>query len=780
MSDSRAQTNARTPLPRDARPFFNLRAKFVMFFSLILVLACSALSWYFIETRRASMLDELNRLGAILLTSVVNNGQFRYAGLVAEDRATLEQFTQSLIAVDEVIYVVIRGAHGSILAQQNKRGLASSDSRTFAQERRFYPEERMALALYRTTPTTPRITPVALSNDDILVPAVVASDWLWLLLPSQETWYDFALPVLRGPTTDPSLPSVPLELEEGIASVKPRAVQMAQGVVQIGLTDAQVKRTLRELVRNVLILTMLIIVAGILGVHILTMRITTPIRKLASVAQQLAEGETPQPLVPSTHDEIGQLTRTFNAMTQSLHERNAAIAANLETIQKQVGQLTTVHQTSAAVTRTLDLNELMDTVLQLLMVNLGLSRMLLMLRLDESNTASIARVAGVTEDIAQAARQIRVSFKEDDSLMAELFIRAKPVLTKDIETVAHRMQPTTLELARRVGMISFVAVPLQSHNQVLGIVVGDRGSQFCTAEDLEILLTIAGHVATAIDNARTYGRLAHLTQNLEQRIEERTAELARANERLQEHDRRRTMFVSVASHELRTPMTVIRSFADNMLDGVAGALSERQTTYLKRIGHNLNRLTRIINQLLDWSRLDLKKDELHVESLDLRQLSAVVVDSLRTMADEKSLTITINASEAFPTIQGDKDRLEQVLSNLIGNAIKFTPPGGRVSVELEPLPDDVVQVCVADTGCGIPQEHLLHIFDEFSKVPSAIPTSQGAQLGLFITKSFIGMHNGRIWVESAEGIGTRFYLALPCRQARSPIANPQNSSTGNA
>jgi signal transduction histidine kinase len=106
---------------------------------------------------------------------------------------------------------------------------------------------------------------------------------------------------------------------------------------------------------------------------------------------------------------------------------------------------------------------------------------------------------------------------------------------------------------------------LQSHNQTLGFIVGDRDVLPCSEEDLHILMTIASHVATAIDNARTYANLAQLTQHLEQRIQERTLELSMANQQLQEHDRRRTMFVSVASHELRTPMTAIRSFADNIL-----------------------------------------------------------------------------------------------------------------------------------------------------------------------------------------------------------------------
>jgi signal transduction histidine kinase len=308
---------------------------------------------------------------------------------------------------------------------------------------------------------------------------------------------------------------------------------------------------------------------------------------------------------------------------------------------------------------------------------------------------------------------------------------------------------------------SFVAVPLQIHSRVLGFLAGDRGASPCTSEDLSILSTIASHVASAIDNARAYAHLTELTQHLEQRIEDRTRELSVANERLQDHDRRRSMFVSVASHELRTPMTAIRSFTDNMLDGVAGTLTERQRTYLTRIGHNLNRLTRIINQLLDWSRLDLHKETLRLEALCLMQVTTLVVDSLRTVADEKQIGIDLRLPQALPPVCGDPDKVEQILWNLIGNAIKFTPPQGTVTVTAEALEDGQVQICIADTGCGIAPEHLPRIFNEFSKVPSTMATSQGAQLGLFITKSLITMHHGHIWIESSQGEGTKVWFTLP-------------------
>jgi signal transduction histidine kinase/HAMP domain-containing protein len=577
--------------------------------------------------------------------------------------------------------------------------------------------------------------------------------------------YDFALPVLRTAKEDTSLPPFSIQMEEGSATSSSTQPTVVSGVVQIGLTDAHLKHGLSTIIRNILILTALIIIAGALGAHLLTLRITRPLRNLAGVARQVAEGHSPVPLTPSTRDEIGQLTIIFNLMIDSLRERSLAIAENMATIKHQVGQLTTLHQVSAALARTLDLNQILNTVLELLIANLGFTRMFLMLRHRERDTAYVAKIAGVSPDIAEAARHLDVPIQNDGSLQADLLIHGKPLLILSLETIADRMQPQILDLARRAGVTSFIAVPLQSQNQTLGYLAADRGSQPCTDEDLHMLSTIASHVAAAIDNARAYSHLETFTQYLEQRIAERTKELSTANERLQEHDRRRSLFLSVASHELRTPMTVIRSFADNMRDGIAGAVSEQQLTYLTRIGHNLNRLTRIINQLLDWSRIDSEKEVLCLTPVCLEATALLVAENLRTIASDKSITLEIVHAEGLPAVLGERDKLEQILWNLIGNAIKFTPPGGRVTVDFRTTPEDFVQTSVADTGCGIDPGYIGKIFQEFSKVPSATPTAQGAQLGLFITKSLVTMHRGTIWVESTLGTGTSFYFTVPvCSQ----------------
>ncbi len=540
------------PMPLRAGHSIGLRAKFVLFFSLILAIACSALSWYYVEERRAAIARNIQQLGTILLTSLVHNEHFRYAGLVGEDHDTLQQFMEGLVAVQDVVYVVITRSDGSVLAQHTKGSRLSSASLDRSVDHPLYPEPQIAKQLIQSPNTTPLMTPLSTSN-------ILSNRFAW-----EEIVYDFAMPVLRAAKGSTSLPAFSIQMEDGHTSSSPAQPALVSGVVQIGLSDAHRKHDLAAAIGDILLLTALIIGAGALGAYFLTLRITRPLRSLAGVAQQVAEGRSPVPLTPATHDEVGHLMSMFNLMTRSLQERNIAITTNMATIKYHVSQLTTLHQVSAAIAGTLDLNQILNTVLQLLIANLGFTRMFLMLRHRERDTAYVAQIAGVSPDIAEAARRLDVPIQNDGSLQADLLIHGKPLLVLSLESVADRMHPPILELARRTGVTSFVAVPLQSHNQMLGYLAADRGSQPCTDEDLHMLLTIASHVASAIDNATAYAHLEELTQHLEQRIAERTQELSTANEQLLEEDRRRLRFLAVASHELRTPMTVIRSFTDNM------------------------------------------------------------------------------------------------------------------------------------------------------------------------------------------------------------------------
>ncbi len=266
-----------------------------------------------------------------------------------------------------------------------------------------------------------------------------------------------------------------------------------------------------------------------------------------------------------------------------------------------------------------------------------------------------------------------------------------------------------------------------------------------------------------LEQERTVVELRTLNADLENRIRERTRSLAVANERLRELDERKSAFVSIASHEIRTPLTSMKGFVENMLAGVTGDLRERQALYLTRVKYNIERLTRTLNDLLDLSRIEAGHVELRLADVSLTEVTAEALDNLRPQAEAKSLVLETTAPSPLAPVRGDRDKILQILTNLIHNAIKFTPSSGRILISLTAVENSAIQVCVADTGCGIAAEEVPNVFDRFYRSDSGTTETRGAGLGLAITKSLVDLHRGRIWVESTVGSGSRFSFTLPTR-----------------
>ena len=266
------------------------------------------------------------------------------------------------------------------------------------------------------------------------------------------------------------------------------------------------------------------------------------------------------------------------------------------------------------------------------------------------------------------------------------------------------------------------------------------------------------------EQKRAEQALDQLNQTLERRIQDRTSTLQTAVEQLQELDRLKSAFVTIVSHELRTPLTSIKGLVENMLQELTGPLNDKQTHYLSRIQLNAERLTRMLNELLDLSKIEAGKMELLRSSMSLHELFADLLEGFQPLARLKSISMEVTATEGMPTVHADRDKLYEVLSNLLDNAIKFTPPGGLVQIGAQILDSRYIQIGVSDTGCGISEAHLLKIFDKFYRVQSSSESVAGAGLGLAITRGLVELHGGTIAVESAPGKGSHFYFTLPYNQ----------------
>jgi len=547
----------------------------------------------------------------------------------------------------------------------------------------------------------------------------------------------------------------------GFVSLIIVVVCSALGVYFIQQRAEVMDSSLNALILKTALITVVIILCGIAVTIVLARRIITPLKCLAGGASRVAEGDLTVSVTPTTHDEVGQLTEAFTHMTESLKERDLAISSHIQTITKQVRELAALNKISMAVATTLEIDKLLATVLRLLIQNVGFKNARLVLYDSDRRVVYGSRLAGVPEEVDREWRKVEVSVQDDGSLLAELLIHGRPVLIEDIDTAALRLTPFNLKPIRAAGVISIVCAPLKSKEHILGYIGAARGAQRCTQEDLDLLVTIASAVAVAFDNARAYQQLEHLAQTLEQRVPHRTQLLLEANRRLQELDKLKSDFVSTVSHELRTPMTSIKGYVDNILDGLTGALTERQSYYLNRVKSNVERLTRMINELLDLSRIEAGKVDLNLGNVRMHEFVSEVVEGFQVMAQQKGLTLRMHQPDELPVIRCDHDKLHQVLTNLVQNAIKFTPAGGEVRVESQVRADGFLTIGVIDTGCGIPPHELDKVFEKFYRGEFGSPDDPRWGLGLAIAKSLVKLHGGQIWVESTPGQGSRFYFTVP-------------------
>jgi signal transduction histidine kinase len=233
---------------------------------------------------------------------------------------------------------------------------------------------------------------------------------------------------------------------------------------------------------------------------------------------------------------------------------------------------------------------------------------------------------------------------------------------------------------------------------------------------------------------------------------------------LKKQDEIKSEFVSVASHELRTPLAAIKNAIQLILTGKTGAINEAQTKFLSMAERNISRLTNILNDLLNLSRIESGKMKMDFEKLDLRSLIENILSSFKAQVDGKSITLQMEVPQKVPAVYGDREKVEQILTNLVGNALKFTPEGGEVVISVEPYDGGgkMMAIAVKDSGIGIPPDQFEKIFDKFYQVEGSLQRSVGGTgLGLAITKGLVEAHQGKIFIESGVGKGSTFTFTLP-------------------
>jgi len=250
-------------------------------------------------------------------------------------------------------------------------------------------------------------------------------------------------------------------------------------------------------------------------------------------------------------------------------------------------------------------------------------------------------------------------------------------------------------------------------------------------------------------------------EELTAQLKEKIVELEQANIALKEASRHKSRFLASVSHELRTPLNAIIGFSELLLDGVMGEINDEQRESLSDILTSGQHLLDLINDILDISKIEAGKMEFKLEALDLGEVIADAVETIRPALDDKKHHLKVSIEQGLPPVRADRSRLRQVFLNLLSNAVKFTPPGGEIGIEVV-RDGDWCRVSVIDNGIGIRKEDQERIFEAFTQAEAPNgQTTQGTGLGLTLTRQFIERMGGKIWVESRYGKGSRFTFTLP-------------------
>jgi len=345
---------------------------------------------------------------------------------------------------------------------------------------------------------------------------------------------------------------------------------------------------------------------------------------------------------------------------------------------------------------------------------------------DDASEEFVQRVATETGGaLAEARRTTRV--RKGEGVLGRTAITLEPVQVPDI-TAPGAYQSRLRENLIESGIRAILAVPMVREDRLIGCLAVTRTQpgEF-PAETIELLRTFATQSALAIQNARLF-----------REIEDKSRQLEVASQHKSE-------FLANMSHELRTPLNAIIGFSEVLTDRIFGELNEKQEEYLKDIYASGTHLLSLINDILDLSKIEAGRMELELTQFDLPTAIENAMMLVRERAGRRSIALHTNIDNRLGQIQADERKIRQVVLNMLSNAIKFTPEGGRIDVGAVPK-DGFVEVSVSDTGIGIAREDQEKVFEEFRQVGTAAKKVEGTGLGLTLCRKFVELHGGRIEV----------------------------------
>lgn len=403
--------------------------------------------------------------------------------------------------------------------------------------------------------------------------------------------------------------------------------------------------------------------------------------------------------------------------------------ATIDELRTRIKRLAAISEAAYDINKSLEMDDCIKKLIEKVSAILTAEISSLML-LDKKENELVLKIAkGLKEEIAKGARA-----KLGEGIAGWVAKEGKPLLVEDVNI---HPQFKTRD-SRKYKTDSFMSVPLKVDDEVLGVVnVTDKTNKMkFTKSDLDTLVAISNNAAASIKNSILYEELKRINKV-------------------------KSDFLAVLSHELKSPLTNVKGAIDLLLEDSRAIFSDDQAKFLDIAKKNIERLIRLINELLDISKLESGKVLMRRNRVDISDLIKRVAASFKPAMDGKSISLRLDIPPAEEIIWGDSDRLEQVLNNLFSNAVKFTSANGAIGLSLDDIGDNI-RIVVSDNGPGISKDDLPKVFDKFSSLSFGKGgIVKGTGLGLSITKDIVEMHKGNIWAESEPGKGSRFFVEIP-------------------
>ncbi len=426
--------------------------------------------------------------------------------------------------------------------------------------------------------------------------------------------------------------------------------------------------------------------------------------------------------------------------------RHIAIALDnarlLETVRRRSREFQSLFEIGRGIVERLDLDALLPQVVRCVNRILGTHYCLLLLR--SGDTLVFGAQEGLESEIVRTFQTLRLG----ESLTGWVAAHGQPLMLPDVVSDSRMAFG---DVIRRYGYRSYLCVPLKRGNEVLGTLeVVTKETRRFRPEERDLMAAFAGAAAVAIENARLFeATRLHLGQ------------LKEANTRLEELDRLRREYLRNVSHEFRTPLTVIRGYAEFLLEGVPEPASYQEI--LRVILESCERVIDLVDTLIEVSRIEQADSEqiLRIQTLDLRDVTLESVESLEHVASRKSIRVDLDFPDESLPLEGDEGLLHHVVKKLLDNAVKYSAPGARVVVRGRAR-DDELRLEVEDNGIGIAPEHVPRIFEKFYMVDGGLTRRQGGTgVGLYLVREIVRLHRGTVEVETKLGRGSLFTVRLP-------------------